>query len=141
MQNSGSACARSDFRLLPLSLALLIMTGTCGCRNDQQPPNGSAPAGAHPETGKHAAAGANHETRKSPDVPAARSGDWFRDVTDERAIRFSYSTGRDAGKRTILETAGGGVGFLDYDLDRRSDLICVGGGTIDRTTGIPAGQP
>ncbi len=66
-------------------------------------------------------------------------GDWFEDVTKRTNVNFVYTSGRDAQLNTILETVGGGVGLFDFDKDSYSDLFVVGGGTIDRNTGIPQG--
>jgi len=67
--------------------------------------------------------------------------DWFEDRTDNSKVMFRYSTGRDAEKRTILETLGGGVGIVDINNDQQLDLLCIGGGEIDRVSGIPTGRP
>jgi len=66
---------------------------------------------------------------------------WFEDRTADSGIRFTYQSGRDAGRHTILETVGGGLGLFDYDLDGRVDLICAGGGVIDSKTSAPSGVP
>lgn len=67
--------------------------------------------------------------------------DWFEDVTAQSGISASYQTGRSSGLNTILETVGGGVGLVDFDLDAQLDLYAVGGGTIDAATGTPRGVP
>ena len=66
--------------------------------------------------------------------------DWFEDRTAASQVRFQYSTGREAQRFTILETVGGGVGVVDFDLDGRPDLFCVGGGTLDPATSVPSGR-
>lgn len=78
----------------------------------------------------------------STSVPReARAGDWFEDVTAASGIEFVYQTGRSANRLTILETVGGGVGVVDYDLDSRADIYAVGGGTIDAADSTPHGAP
>lgn len=75
-----------------------------------------------------------------PSIRGAAETDWFEDVTTQAGVDFRYQTGRSAERRTILETVGGGVGLIDYNLDSHVDLYAVGGGTIDATTGIPRGS-
>lgn len=75
-----------------------------------------------------------------PSIRGAADTDWFEDVTTKAGVDFRYQTGRSAERRTILETVGGGVGLIDYNLDSHVDLYAVGGGTIDATTGIPRGS-
>ncbi len=76
----------------------------------------------------------------SPVADTVQPGDWFEDRTAASQVKFQYSTGRDAQRFTILETVGGGIGFVDFDLDGRPDLFCVGGGTIDSATSVPSGR-
>lgn len=60
---------------------------------------------------------------------------WFEDFTEQSGIRFQYDSGRDGRQFTILESVGGGVALLDFDLDGDLDLFFPGGGTIS------AGEP
>jgi hypothetical protein len=60
-----------------------------------------------------------------------RQSDWFEDRTKVSQLKFEFSTGRGAGRNTILETVGGGLGISDFDNDGWSDLFCVGGREID----------
>lgn len=50
-----------------------------------------------------------------------------------------YDNGESAGKLAILESLGGGVGVIDFDLDGRSDLLFPGGGVLkqESVTGLP----
>jgi hypothetical protein len=57
--------------------------------------------------------------------------DWFRDVTAESGIHFTYRNGEEAGKNTILETLGGGVALIDFNRDGRLDVFATGGGYFD----------
>jgi hypothetical protein len=59
---------------------------------------------------------------------ADRATGFFRDVTDESGIRFTYRNGEEAGQYTILESLGGGVAVLDYDGDGLLDIFVTGGG-------------
>ncbi len=73
-------------------------------------------------------------------VDSVKPEDWFEDRTAASQLQFQYSTGREAQRFTILETVGGGVGIVDFDLDGRPDLLCIGGGTIDPATSAPTGR-
>jgi len=68
------------------------------------------------------------------DAPEAerRAGQpFFRDMTEESGIRFTYRNGQEAGHYAILESLGGGVGLIDYDGDGRLDIFVTGGGYFD----------
>ena len=55
--------------------------------------------------------------------------DWsFADATEELGVTASYRNGEEAGRNSILESLGGGVGILDYDGDGLPDLVFPGGG-------------
>lgn len=70
-----------------------------------------------------------------------RDDDWFEDVSAALGVRSRYETGRAAGRNTLLETVGGGVGLVDFDRDGRLDIYSVGGGTIDKTSEQLQGVP
>jgi hypothetical protein len=64
----------------------------------------------------------------------------FVDLTSDSGIRFWYENGQDAGHASILESLGGGVALLDYDLDGDLDLVCPGGGEygkVPQIDGLP----
>lgn len=125
--------ARTAMYLLLRRMISVVLLTICAC----SPQDVVAPAGGKsqktpidtPET----------TTVSSENIDAIRPEDWFEDVTQQTGIKFRYSGGRDAGLNTILETVGGGLGALDFDGDGQMDLYCVGGGTIDKSTGIPRG--
>jgi len=56
------------------------------------------------------------------------SGMQFSEVTAESGVDFSYENGEDADQYTILESLGGGVAVIDFDLDGLPDLFFTGGG-------------
>lgn len=66
---------------------------------------------------------------------------WFDTVTGRTGVEFAYRNGEEAGRHTLLETIGGGVGLVDFDADGDCDLFVTGGGTIPQSTGEIAGLP
>ena len=63
-----------------------------------------------------------------PEKQPAQTEIVIRDVTKETGIDFTYQNGREAKHRSIVESLGGGLAALDYDLDGLYDLVCAGGG-------------
>jgi len=71
-----------------------------------------------------------------PDRPA-----WFVETAESWGVRHTYRNGQEAGYASILESLGGGVGALDYDLDGRIDLCFTGGGNLTdqkQIVGLPS---
>jgi enediyne biosynthesis protein E4 len=56
---------------------------------------------------------------------------WFREVTADTGLHFTYRNGEEADQYTILETLGGGVALIDYDGDGLLDVFVTGGGYFD----------
>ncbi|MBC7819446.1 MAG: VCBS repeat-containing protein, partial [Planctomycetaceae bacterium] len=74
-------------------------------------------------------------------TPAATS-DWaMTDVTSDVGIDFAYRNGRESGHATVVETIGGGVAWLDADLDGRLDLFLTGGGSFDGDRNLKGHSP
>ncbi len=74
----------------------------------------------------------------------AQPGDWFTDVTATSGVTFTHRNGRESGRYLMIESFGGGVCLVDFDLDDRSDLFFSGGGTISadepaEIKGLPCG--
>ena len=55
----------------------------------------------------------------------------LEEITQDTGIDFTYRNGRDAGNNSILESLGGGVAVLDYDLNGTLDLFFPGGGKYE----------
>jgi hypothetical protein len=64
-----------------------------------------------------------NETESLPSGPP-----WFRDMTAESGIAFSFRGGAEAEQYTPLEYLGGGVALLDFDGDGMLDIFFAGGG-------------
>lgn len=65
----------------------------------------------------------------------------FADVTKASGIEAIFQNGEQSDHFSIVESLGGGVGTLDFDLDGRPDLIFPGGGLIalnEPLGGMPA---
>ncbi|MBI2477534.1 MAG: VCBS repeat-containing protein, partial [Planctomycetia bacterium] len=64
-----------------------------------------------------------------------RLNDWFEEVAHTVGVDFSYSDGGDAGFYQLLESVGGGVTSVDFDLDGWQDLFLTGGGKMQSNDG------
>lgn len=109
-----------------LACLAVMLSYAAGCYRSTQP--------AAKEEAAAVASRQDVKTSRSVSVESPelrfRAGDWFSDETPRSGIDFKYQTGRDAQRYTILETVGGGVGMIDYDLDDDLDLFFPGGGRI-----------
>lgn len=54
----------------------------------------------------------------------------FVDRARDLGVEFAYSDGAEANLSTMLESLGGGVGWLDFDRDGWLDLVATGGGSF-----------
>ena len=78
--------------------------------------------------------------------PAAGVPERFVEFVDRAAdlgIAVPFSSGAEAEQNTILESLGGGAGWIDVDRDGRPDLVAPGGGGFDATVDPPriTGRP
>jgi hypothetical protein len=55
----------------------------------------------------------------------------FVNATASSGLNATYENGEQTHAYSIVESLGGGVGVLDFDLDSRNDLLFPGGGTIE----------
>ena len=62
-----------------------------------------------------------------PVAAAVHSGEIFTDVTDAAGITWKQFSG-ESPDRLMIEAAGGGVAFVDYDGDGLLDIFLVNGG-------------
>jgi hypothetical protein len=73
-------------------------------------------------------------------TPAAQSPPFrFVDVHEQAGVTRALLAGRP-GKDHLLDSAGAGVAFLDYDRDGRLDIYLVNGWTIDGSTVVEKGR-
>lgn len=112
-----------------------------GCQRPAPEPPSAAP----PRNGTSAQSTSSPATDERPDplevVLGIRDDDWFETVTASTGVEFAYRNGDDAQRHTLLETLGGGAGWLDYDGDGDCDLFLTGGGTIPEASGSISGLP
>lgn len=112
---------------MPIILILLFLSG---CSSQQE---------------KEVATTKGNAKKNEPNVgetAISRSEFDFQDFTQESGVEFIYSNGEDTAHFSILESLGGGVGVLDFDLDQNDDLYLPGGGKFDERpypVGVPAG--
>jgi len=66
-----------------------------------------------------------------PAAPIENGPAFFRDLTADSGIQFTYRNGEEARGYTLLETLGGGVGLIDYDGDGLLDIFVTGGGFFE----------
>jgi hypothetical protein len=73
----------------------------------------------------------SQQTGPGENAPQITGPAYFRDVTADSGLDFTYRNGVEANQFTILETVGGGVALIDYDQDGLLDIFAVGGGYFD----------
>jgi hypothetical protein len=115
---------RSWFNYTLLSaLACLLITG-CTKESDKSLPNNAG----NPNSVA--------STKSEPPINLA-----FQDVTTASGVRSVYRNGEESDALSIVESIGGGMGVLDYDLSGTLDLIFPTGGNIAKDqplSGLPA---
>lgn len=90
--------------------------------------------------------GCNQSSRLPPSTPSPSASepaivDPFVRWTPGLSPEFTYRNGAESGLSSILESLGGGVGWVDYDRDGWLDLFATGGGSLmtDSITGARSG--
>lgn len=124
-------------------LFLTIHILCSGCGRNEQPPDiktSVPPAKQSESQASQSVASATlpkNQVRPPAVKPSANSSSgWFADKTTDLQVDFSYSDGSDAGLYQLLESVGGGVLVIDYDLDGWTDVMLTGGGRLVEGTPI-----
>jgi hypothetical protein len=71
---------------------------------------------------------------KEEKAPELEGPPFFKDVTADSGVNWTYRNGEEAKNLAILESLGGGVALIDYDGDGLLDLFVAGGGGYDGKT-------
>jgi enediyne biosynthesis protein E4 len=117
MSPAGSPLFRRRPVRITVVLGLAILVGLAAYRFTRSPLTPGVPA--------------NPRSDEVSSGDAYSSPPWFRDITAETGILFTYRNGEEADQFTILESLGGGVGLFDYDGDGLLDIFLTGGGLFE----------
>lgn len=109
-------------------LLIAAAIGACGCQSDRVPP--LAPPQA--TTGSDTPHSDINPVIASNSV-RLKSSPMFMDVAGQIGVDFTYTNGA-TGLALMVETTGGGAGWLDYDSDGLLDLYLCQGGNPQRTS-------
>ena len=114
-----------------MSRILLVLILFSGCSGSS-----TAPPGDHSSQQANSPVSATEKELQLPDTPQPilplQQTDWFEDVTKQCGVNFTYRNGQESGHHFILESPGGGIAMLDYDVDGDLDLYFTGGGNISK---------
>ncbi len=69
--------------------------------------------------------------RRTPRPPRPTAGVRFVEVAARSGVSFRFHNDQKPGRFFLPEVMGGGVAWLDYDVDGRIDLFCINGGRLD----------
>lgn len=122
------------YRCLLASCLILVITG-CGDKPDMnmpgkvvlvEQPRPEQPPNQESIEFKVDLSRLSKKDRVEPAIPH------LTDIAHEAGLDFVYNTGSD-GRALMVESTGGGGGWLDYDCDGQLDLFCVQGGNPTAT--------
>ena len=112
------------------ALAVFLTLSILGCEFNS--PSQSKPVPSQPRpvvtTSFEQTSSANSQSEIQ--TLSASPDDWFDEVTGQTGIEFAHRNGRDAERYLMIESFGGGVAIVDYDLDDAADIFVTGGGSI-----------
>lgn len=124
----------SSSRILLVLLVVAVQFAGCGGGDDATDDGGTATSQSSGETSSHATSGSQADRIVDPPQ--------FVEVTSKTGIDFTYRNGEEAGHFSILESLGGGLAVIDFDLDGAEDLYMAGGGEFgpdEQILGLPCG--
>jgi enediyne biosynthesis protein E4 len=126
-------------RSLLAVLGLLIGGVGCQGRPPEPPTDASAarPSSAPPQVAVRPDSPAAPSL--VPSTPAGPRAPRFVDHHREWGFEFEYDTGA-SGKELMVESTGGGGGWIDYDRDGRLDLVMIQGGDPLASIAHPTGD-
>jgi hypothetical protein len=114
----------------PFWLAILVAATLSGCREPApKPPSPPDPVGAALREPASPTATGSPEATQAPAAPTVRPV--FDNVAQESGVDFTYDRDVVEGRWLIVEVMGGGVAWLDADLDGWLDLFFTNGGPIE----------
>ena len=119
-------CSNTDFSCLLIGLTFAI----AGCYSESRTSVPARQSQVNPEADSLKTSKTSANAIVIPPIVTATPEDWFEDVTSKTGIEFAYRNGRNAGRFLMIESFGGGVAAVDYDLDGLVDLFVTGGGSI-----------
>lgn len=128
MKTPQQAHRQSGFAIATVA-GLLLSACAGGCGSDEGDGFG-APGGAPILPGGRSSSVAGGGIRGASTTGSPTSIQ-FVEVAGDSGIDFTYRNDEEAGRFAIVESLGGGVGLLDYDLDGMLDIFAVGGGRYD----------
>ena len=115
-----------------LHLALVLLSICIGCdgkgNGEQAPEASEAKAKAQPRTPDISEFQTDWSVAGTEEVPSEIAASVeFTQSQNQLGVKHRYENG-DQGKAYLVETIGGGCGWLDFDLDGRPDLYVNQGG-------------
>lgn len=101
-------------------VSVIVATALSGCSREHPRPPAEAARSSH---------GVPRRLANGPENP-------FVDRAAELGVDCVYRNGEEADHCSILESLGGGVGWIDFDRDGRLDLVAPRGGGFDDSGGF-----
>ena len=115
-------------------LVMLIVGATFGCDQQQQDhATKRQVAAANSKSASGEQNGSRSNSGKLQPSETFKSIARFSLMNHASEFTFSYANGEDAGFTAIIESLGGGVAILDFDVDGINDVFCPGGGELTPT--------
>jgi len=107
---------RTRHRIHAIEQAVFLAIAVAGCSRGPMERSAGSPAAAEPPAGERSIS--------------------FTDRAAAWGVTSVYRNGEESGHCSILESLGGGVGWIDFDRDGRLDLVATRGGGFDDAGGV-----